>query len=53
MKKPDATDFLNEVLNDMDALPEGFAQELLDLVKSAPSQRREKILVMLSEVTSG
>ena len=53
MRKPDTNDFLKEVLNDMDALPDGFAQELLDLVKSAPTQRREKILALLSEVTSG
>ena len=53
MKKPDAADFLQEVLDDLDTLPDGLAEELLDLVKSAPTHRRDRIRELLSEVASG
>ena len=52
MKKIKADDFLQNALKEIDALPDGFEQQLLRLVNSAPTQRRERIRKLFSEVTS-
>ena len=53
MKKPVAAEFLQEVLDDLDTLPDGLAEGLLDLVESASTHRRDRIRELFSEVTSG
>ena len=53
MKKPDTAEFLQEVLNRVEALPDGVAQQLLDLVNSSPAQRKERIRALFSEITGG
>ena len=53
MKKLNADDFLQNVLKDVDGLPKGFEQQLLRLARSTPTQRRERIRKLFSEVTSG
>ena len=51
MKKLKAEDFLLNVLKDIDSLPNGFEQRLLRVVNSAPTQRRERIKKLFSEVS--
>ncbi len=53
MKKPEAADFLEEALAELDALPEGLVQELLALVNVPPTQRKERIQALFSEVLDG
>ena len=52
MKKLKAEDFLRNVLKEIDPLPDGFAQRLLRIVNSAPTQKKERIRELFSEVTS-
>ncbi len=52
MKKLKADDFLQDVLKEIDALPDGFKQHLLKLVNLPPTQRKERIRKLFSEVTS-
>ena len=53
MNKPDAADFLEEALAELDALPEGFTQQLLALVNLPSTQRKERIQTLFSEVLDG
>ena len=53
MKKPEAADFLEEALAELDALPEGLIQQLLALVNFPSAQRKERIQRLFSEVLDG
>ena len=51
MKRLDASDFLREVLADLDDLPPGLANQLVALVESAPSTRSNRIRNAIDEAT--
>ena len=53
MERLDASTFLKRVLMELDDLPDGFSQQLVDLENLAPTKRREEIRELISKVTRG
>ena len=53
MKKPNAAEFLEEALAELDPLPEGFIQLLLALVSLPSTQRKERIQKLFYELQDG
>ncbi len=51
MKIRDEKDFLQEVLGELDGLPDGFSQRLIGLVESTSAQRRDGIRELIIEVS--
>lgn len=51
MKKRDASDFLQEVLEELDGLPEGFKERLNEIVKSTATPTKDDIRELIVEVT--
>ena len=53
MKRLDVAEFLREVLAQLDELPEGFEEKLLDIAASSPITRPAKIRKVIEEATHG
>ena len=53
MKRLDIAEFLREVLEQLDELPEGFEQKLIDIATSSPTTRSAKIRQLIEEATRG
>ena len=51
MKMRDEKDFLQEVLEELDGLPDEFSQRLIELVESTSTQRRDGIRELIIEVS--
>ena len=53
MKRLDASDFLREVLSELDDLPKGLDARLIALLDSAQSSRSNKIRDSIEEAARG
>ena len=53
MRRLDVSEFMQEVLAELDDVPEGFGQRLVGLMSSAPTTRWMRIRDLISEVTRG
>ena len=53
MKRLDIAEFLREVLEQLDGLPEGFEQKLIDIATGSPTTRSAKIRGLIQEATRG
>ena len=53
MKRLDVAEFLREVLAQLDELPEGFEEKLLEIAASSPTTRSAKIRKVIEEATHG
>lgn len=53
MQKLDIADVLQQVLGELNDLPEGFEQKLVDLAISSSTSRAAGIRVLIEEVTRG
>ena len=52
MKKLDPSEFLQGVLTKLDHLPSEFTEQIVDLVNSNQSSRRDGIRHLISKVTN-
>lgn len=52
MKKVDPAEFLRSVLTQVDDMPPEFPEEIVNLVNSSRSSRREKIRNLILKVTN-
>ena len=53
MRKLDTVEFLREVLAQLDELPEGFEQKLIEAAASSPTTRSARIRRLIEEATRG
>jgi len=53
MKMRDVTGFLQEVLEDLDDLPEGFENRLIEVANSTSIPRKDGIRELIVEVARG
>ena len=53
MQKLDMVDVLQQVLRELNDLPEGFEQKLVDVATSSSTSRAATIRMLIEEVTRG
>lgn len=53
MKRLDTAEFLREVLAQLEELPEGFEEKLLDIAASSPTTRSVRIRAVIEKATHG
>lgn len=53
MKRLNVAGFLREVLAELDDLPEGLEQKLIDTATTSPTTRSGKIREVIEEATNG
>ena len=53
MQKLDIADVLQQMLRELNDLPEGFEQKLVDLATSNSTTRAARIRVLIEKVTRG
>ena len=51
-QRPGELEFLKEVLGQLEGLPEGFSEKLLELVAAKPEERAQAIRRLIEEHTA-